>query len=141
MGENKNTHVFILINQGSRRVYGWWKQLDFDASVNIPCFAAYKQACSRCDSVTLEEKQHSVVFLYSRAVSLRAQQQECSIPLAVSCQTSRLKYVYIESGTVMTTLSRVAIPDSQTKFASWSSLCFHQTKKDNLAASLLTTGF
>ena len=141
MGENENTHIFIPINQGSRRVYGWWKQLDFDANVNIPRFAAYKQACSRCDSVTLEEKQHSVVFLYSRAVSLRALRRECSIPLAVSCQTSRLKYVYIESGTVMTTLSRVAIPYSQTRFESWSSLCFHQTKKGLPMAYLLTTGF
>ena len=33
---------------------------------------AYKQAWSHCGSVTLEGKQHSVVFLHSRAASLRA---------------------------------------------------------------------
>ena len=31
---------------------------------------AYKQAWSHCGSVTLEGKQHSVVFLHSRAASL-----------------------------------------------------------------------
>ena len=40
--------------------------------VKIFRLAAYKRACSHCGSVTLEEKQHSVVFLHSRAASLRA---------------------------------------------------------------------
>lgn len=48
---------------------------------NIRTLAAYKQARSRCDSVTLERKQHSVVFLYSRAVSLRALRGVCE-PIA-----------------------------------------------------------
>ena len=34
----------------------------FSAELNILTLAAYKRACSRCDSVTLEGKQHSVVF-------------------------------------------------------------------------------
>ena len=56
-----------------------------------PRLAAYEQVRSHCDSVTLKGKQHSVVFLHFRAVSLRALRRECSIPLAVSCQTSSMK--------------------------------------------------
>ena len=44
---------------------------------NIPRLAAYEQARSRYGSVTLEGKQHSVVFLYSRAATLRALRREC----------------------------------------------------------------
>ena len=47
---------------------------------NIPSLAAYEQARSRCDSVTLEEKQHSVVFLHSHDVSLRALRGVCELP-------------------------------------------------------------
>ena len=39
--------------------------------------AAYKRAWSHCGSVTLEGKQHSVVFLHSRAASLRALRLKC----------------------------------------------------------------
>ena len=47
---------------------------------NIRSLAAYERARSRCDSVTLEEKQHSVVFLHSHAVSLRALRGVCELP-------------------------------------------------------------
>ena len=56
----------------------WFEDMaGFSPKVNILSLAAYERACSRCDSVTLEGKQHSVVFLYSRAVSLRALRGEC----------------------------------------------------------------
>ena len=42
----------------------------------------------------------------------------CSIPLAVSCQTSTAENDYIISGTFRSNSSRVAIPDPQTEFAS-----------------------
>ena len=44
---------------------------------NILRLAAYERAWSHCGSVTLEGKQHLVVFLHSRAASLRALRREC----------------------------------------------------------------
>ena len=58
---------------------------------NIRSLAAYERARSRCDSVTLEEKQHSVVFLHSHAVSLSALRGVCELPhlaLRASVQSS-----------------------------------------------------
>ena len=46
--------------------------------------AAYKRAWSHCGSVTLEGKQHSVVFLHSRAASLRALRLKCEPPFCDS---------------------------------------------------------
>ena len=63
----------------------------FSPELNILTLAAYKRACSRCDSVTLEGKQHSVVFLYSRAVSLRALRGECELDFAHEVQKASFR--------------------------------------------------
>ena len=51
---------------------GFWRR----ASIFLR-LTAYERARSRWDSVTLKGKQHSVVFLHFRAVSLRALRREC----------------------------------------------------------------
>ena len=57
----------------------------YSPKAKICTLAAYKRAWSHCGSVTLEGKQHLVVFLHSRAASLRALRGICE-PASLSAK-------------------------------------------------------